>query len=91
MSHERDGGKIDEAAGGREPPSPGGDKDDPSFLRWPEDKVWWRWQRPSRGTIIWRLSVSLVAGSMIAFRNTRFIAQSRHIQVTDGVNIIDYV
>lgn len=40
MSHEWDGGEIDEAASGREPPGPGGDEDDTSLLRWPEDGVW---------------------------------------------------
>ena len=43
MSHELDGGRIDEAAGGREPPSPGGDEGDSFLLRWPEDGLWWRW------------------------------------------------
>ncbi len=67
MSHERDGRKIDEAAGGREPPGPGGNEDDPSLLRWPEDGVWQQWQRPSRGTFIWTPFVSLVAGFLKAF------------------------
>ena len=71
MSHERVGGKVDEAAGGREPPSPGSDEDDPFLLRWPEDGVWWRWQRLSRVIFIWRLFVSLVTG---------FIIPSSHIQ-----------
>jgi len=73
MGHVRNGGKIDEAAGGREPPRPGGDEDDLSLLRWPKAGVRRRWQRPSRGTFIWRLFVCLVAGAMIAFSHIQFI------------------
>ena len=73
MSHERDVGKINETAGGREPPSPGSDEDDPSLLRWPEDGVRSRWQRPNRETFIWRFFFSLVAGFMIAFSHIQFI------------------